>query len=289
MPSSHLSSASILLNCPDQKGLISSIVDFFSERNISLKRSEVYNIHDRIFLRCEWMLNACWEDEQEFENEFTPLVDKLRAAYSVRFLNRPQSVGLFVSSQEHVLIEILAKADSDFYPPMEIVFIVGDDEKLQQIADRHAVPFFYISTHSSNNQETLQYERRQLEIVRRYKPDYLGFAKYARVLSANFLQKIHCPVLGIENLFNAKSVDELYDQAFVRGAKLVGATCHFITADLGQGSIIEQDVRRVSTAATLPEIVQLSYDVERSVFATGLQKVLWHKVITYNNRTIVFG
>lgn len=269
--------------------MISAIADFFSDRNISLNRSEVYNIHDRIFLRCEWILNDCWEDEQDFENEFTSVADRLAATYSVRFLNRSQSVGLFVSSEEHVLIEILAKADSDFYPPMEIVFIVGDDEKLQQIADRHAVPFFHISTQSSKNRETLQYERRQLEIVRRYKPGYLGFAKYTRVLSANFLQKIHCPVLGIENLFNAKSVDESYDQAYERGAKLVGATCHFITADLGRGSIIEQDVRRISTAATLPEIVQLSYDVERSVFATGLQKVLWHKVITHNNRTIVFG
>ena len=289
MLSSHPSSASILLSCPDQRGLISSIADFFSDRKISLKRCEVYNVDDQIFLRCEWVQNSNWENEQDFAGEFTPLAEKLAAWYSVRFLNQSQSVGLIVSSQEQVLAEILAKSTTDFFPPMEIVFIIGDDENLQQIADRHAVPFFFIPAPSCSNQETLQHERQQLEIIRRYQPSCVGLAKYAKVLSANFLQKADCPVLTVEHLFTNTSGAEPYDQAYKNGAKLVGATCNFATAEPGLGSIIEQDVRRIPTAATLPEIVQLSYAVEQSVFATGLQKVLWHKVITHHNRTIVFA
>ena len=289
MHSSYSLSASILLCCSDQNRLISSIADFFSDREITPRRSEVYSIHDKIFLRCEWTLNDCWESEQDFELAFKPLADKLAAWFSVRFLNHSQPVGLFVSSQDHVLGEILAKSNTEFFPPVEIVFIGGDDENVQQIADRHAVPFFFIPARSSSNEETLRVERQQLEIVRRYKPSYLGLAKYAKVLSANFLQKIDCPVLAVEPLFANTAGDDLYDQAHRRGAKLVGAACNFVSNQPGQGSIIEQDVQRVPTAATLPEIIQLGYAVERSVFATGLQKVLWHKVITHNNRTIVFG
>ena len=277
--------ASLLFCCPDQVGIIASLANFFAQRDLNISRYAEYTDDGQFFSRFEWQLSQRWENEDSFSTEFSQLAEEYSASFDVRFMNRRQSIGLFVSKQAHALIEILNKAETNYFPSLEIQFIVGNDASMQRIADRYAIPFFFISTEG----DTLAYERKQLDIIHRYKPDYVGLARYMKVLSANFIEKAGCSIVNIHHSFLPSFVGaKPYQMAYERGVKLIGATSHFVTADLDQGPIIEQDVARVVAGASVQDMIKMGRDIEQKVFARAMLKILQHKAIVYKNRTIIF-
>ncbi len=278
--------ASLLLSCPDQVGIIAALANFFAERDLNISRYAEYTDDGQFFSRLEWPMNDRWDDEAAFAEEFSGLADTYNATFEARFMNRCQSVGLFVSKQPHALIEMLNKYEANYFPNIEISFIVGNDESMQKLADRHGLPFFYIAT----DVDTLEYEKKQLEIIHRYKPDYVGLARYMKILSANFIDNAGCPIINIHHSFLPSFVGaKPYQMAYDRGVKLIGATSHFVTADLDQGPIIEQDVARVAPGASVQDMIKMGRDIEQKVFARAMLKVLEHKAIVFRNRTIIFN
>ncbi|MBT8114809.1 MAG: formyltetrahydrofolate deformylase [Arenicella sp.] len=277
--------AALVFSCVDQVGIIARLTSFFAERDLNISRYEEFTDDGYFFSRLEWSLNELWEDEQAFSNEFQQLADSYNADFDIRFFNRPASVGLFVSTQPHALIGILNKYEADYFPHMEVSFIVADDKAMHAIADRHGIPFFYVSTEV----EALDYEHQQLEIVHRYNPDILGLARYGKVVSTNFLQQVSCPIVNIHDSFPAScNGAEPYQMAYDSGIKLIGATARLVTPELDHGPIIEQEVKRVPTAVSLPELIKLGCDIEQKVFARAMLKMLDQKIIVHGNRTIVF-
>jgi len=278
--------ASLLLSCTDQVGIIASLANFFAERDLNISRYAEYTDEGQFFSRLEWPINDRWDDEAAFGEEFLALANQYEATFEARFMNRSQSIGLFVSKQPHALIEMLNKYEANYFPNIEISFIVGNDESVQRLADRHGLPFFYIPT----DVETLEYEKKQLEIIHRYKPDYVGLARYMKILSANFIELAGCPIINIHHSFLPSFVGaKPYQMAYDRGVKLIGATSHFVTADLDQGPIIEQDVARVAPGASVKDMIKMGRDIEQKVFVRAMLKVLEHKAIVYKNRTIIFN
>ncbi|MGK0375954.1 MAG: formyltetrahydrofolate deformylase [Arenicella sp.] len=277
--------ASLLLCCADQVGIIASLANFFAERGLNISRYAEYTDDGQFFSRFEWALNDRWEDEAAFASEFMQLANRYQATFDVRFMTRRQSIGLFVSKQAHALIEMLNKVEAKYFPNVDIRFIVGNDQSMRAIADRHGVPFFFIATQG----DTHEYENKQLDIIHRYKPDYVGLARYMKVLSADFINKAGCPIVNIHHSFLPAFVGaKPYQLAYDRGVKLIGATSHFVTAELDQGPIIEQDVARVLAGASVQDMIKMGRDIEQKVFARAMLKVLEHKAIIYNNRTIIF-
>lgn len=278
--------ASMLFSCPDQVGIIAELANFFSTRGLNISRYAEYTDGGLFFSRLEWLLGSRWEAEKDFAEEFEPLASQYKATFDVRFMHRTQSIGLFVSKQSHALIEILNKFEANYFPKMEISFIVGNHEPMQKIADRHGVPFFFIET---DGVDVSDYERHQLNIIQRYKPDYIGLARYMKVLSASFIEQVACPIINIHHSFLPSFVGaKPYQMAYERGVKLIGATSHFVTPELDQGPIIEQDVQRVKAGDSAQEMIKMGRDIEQRVFAQAMLKVLEHKVMVYQNRTIVF-
>jgi len=278
--------ASLLFTSSDEVGIIASLANFFSERDLNISHYAEYTDDGQFFSRLEWTLNERWKDEAAFSEEFTAVASVYDATFDVRFMDRVQSVGLFVSKQPHALIEVLNKYEANYFPRIEINFIVGNDESMQQIADRHGIPFFYIPTDC----DITEYEEKQLDIIQRYKPDYVGLARYMKVLSANFIEAAGCPIINIHHSFLPSFVGaKPYKMAYDRGVKLIGATSHFVTADLDQGPIIEQDVGRVLPGASVQDMIKMGRDIEQKVFANAMLKVLEHKAIIYKNRTIIFN
>jgi len=275
--------ASLLFSCADQVGIIASLANFFSERDLNILRYAEYADDGQFFSRLEWVLNERWEDEDDFDAEFEVMAKRYNANFEARFMNRTQSLGLFVSKQSHVLIEILNKHEARFFPNMEVSFIVGNDESIQKVADRHGVPFFFVDTNVAG------YEQRQLSIISRYKPDYIGLARYMKILSSEFIDEAACPIINIHHSFLPSFVGaKPYQMAYERGVKLIGATSHFVTPELDQGPIIEQDVQRVKACASVQNMIEMGRDIERRVFAHAVLKVLEHKAIVHKNRTIIF-
>ena len=278
--------ASLLFSSPDEVGIIASLSNFFSERDLSISRYAEYTDDGQFFSRLEWTLNERWDDEKSFSTEFAEVADRYSANFDVRFMDRVQTVGLFVSKQAHALIEMLNKYEADYFPNMEINFIVGNDDSMRRIADRHGMPFFYIATDCSVE----EYEEKQLEIIRRYKPDYVGLARYMKVLSENFIASAGCPIINIHHSFLPSFVGaKPYQMAYEQGVKLIGATSHFVTPELDQGPIIEQNVGRVAPGASVHDMIKMGRDIEQQVFVQAMSKVLEHKAIIYKNRTIIFN
>ena len=287
---SSTDTASLLFSCRDGVGVIAALANFFTERELNISRYEEFTDDGQFFTRCEWQLNDRWAFEADFSKEFSSVAGAYDAWYEVKFMNRRQTLGLFVSKQPHALIEVLNKVEANFFPAVEVSFIVGNDESMRKIADRHGVPFFYIPTTISEQGDALEYEAQQLEIIHRYQPDFVGLARYMKVLSAHFIQQAGCPIINIHHSFLPSFVGGTpYTMAYERGVKLIGATSHFVTAELDQGPIIEQDVVRVKPGSSTKDMIRMGSDVEQSVFANALQKVLEHKAIVYKNRTIIFN
>lgn len=282
--------ASLLFSCKDGVGVIAALANFFTERDLNISRYEEFTDDGQFFSRCEWHLNDRWNSEVEFSEEFSSVADTFDAWHEVKFMNAKQTLGLFVSKQSHALIEVLNKVESNFFPALEVSFIVGNDESMGKVADRYGLPFFYIPTSNSKQGDALEYEAKQLEIIHRYQPNYVGLARYMKVLSANFIQHASCPIINILHSFLPSFVGATpYTMAYERGVKLIGATSHFVTAELDQGPIIEQDVVRVKPGSSIQDMIRMGGDIEKSVFVSALQKVLQHKTIVYKNRTIIFN
>jgi len=282
--------ASLLVCCADQIGTIASLATFFAERGLSISRYAEYTDSGQCYTRFEWSLNDLWEDEQAFAADFGRLASLYDASFDVRFTNSKQSVGLFVSTQAHGLIDMLNKVEANYFSNADIRFIVGDDPSMQKVADRHGVPFFYIATDTvAKENAPLEYEKKQLDIIHRYKPDYVGLVGYKKVLSVNFIDKAICPIIGVNHSFLPSLTGaKPFQMAHDRGVKLIGATSHFVTAEVGEGPIIEQDVARVPSAASVQEMIKVGRDIQQKVFASAMLKVLEHKTILHKNRTIIF-
>jgi formyltetrahydrofolate deformylase len=277
--------ASLLFSAADDLGIVASIAGFFAQRNLNISRFAEYTDAGHFFSRLEWSMDDRWDNEADFVADFNVVAEKYKATFSVRFMGRKQTLGIFASSQSHTLIDILTRVETNYFPDLEISFIIGNLEPMRKIADHHGVPFFY----SDTTADALQYEKKQFEIIQRYTPDYIGLAGYRKVLSANFVAKISCPVINIKHSFlpSIKGADP-FELAYERGVKLIGATSQYVTAELDHGPIIEQDVRRVSPGASAQDMIKIGHEIEHKVFARALLKALEHKIIIYKNRSIVF-
>lgn len=279
--------ASLLFSCPDRVGIIAALANYFSEKGLSICRYEEYADAGRFFSRLEWQLNDRWQTEKAFNEEFTSFANEFDAKFEVRFFSRTQTLGLLASKQPHALIEIINKQEAGYFPNTSIAFILSNDESMAKIAKRHEIPFHFVAT---KDRETSDYEAEQLAIIQKYKPDYLGLARYMKVLSASFLQHSTCPIINIHHSFLPSFVGARpYQMAYDRGVKLIGATSHFVTEDLDQGPIIEQDVQRVTTGASVQDMIKMGRDIEKRVFAQALSKALENKAIVHKNRTIIFN
>lgn len=276
-------SASLQFSCLDKIGLFAALANHFVERNVKISQHEEIISGEQFFSRIEWVLDDRWENEDQFSAEFDDLAKKYTATFNVQFNTNARTIGLLVSSHTRSLSELLNKFEDSFYNNDEISFIIGNDDSIRKIADRHAIPFFYIPS----TLDPLKYEEKQLEIIKRYKPNYLGLSSDAATLSANFLQNVSCPIIGVRNSY--LSVSQVPKTAFDRGVKLIGATAYFVTPELGNEPIIEQDTARIGSGVSLQEFINTGHIVEQRVFAQALSDVLQHKVMVYQNQTFVFN
>lgn len=258
---------------------------FFAQRELNILNQRVLVDDQHVFVRCEWELDQSWSEEAEFIEQFASTLNIAEAKISVRFGNHSQTIGLFVSQQSHALIEVLNQLQAREFSDLECQFIVANAEAVRGIADSYGVPFFFID----DGIEALALEKRQLEIVHRYKPNYLGLAQYNRTLSADFINKAGCEIIDVRHELQVSSTSaDPYREAYRRGIKMVGATSRFVSGQLHKGPIITQDAIRLAPGSSAQEIGQLSRAIESQVFLQAISKAVEHKVMVHDNRTIVF-
>ena len=197
---------------------------------------------------------------------------------------RPKRVAIMASREDHCLLDLLwrnRRGELD----MSVVMVIANHPDLADQVRPFGVPFLHVPATKDIRDEA---EQRQLDLLRG-NVDLVVLARYMQILTGRFLTEVGCPLINIHHSFLPAFIGAApYRRAKERGVKLVGATAHYVTEDLDEGPIIEQDVVRVDHRHSVEDLVRLGADVERAVLSRA---VLWHcedRVIRYGNQTIVF-
>jgi len=278
----------LLLRCDDRPGLVAAVSGFLAEAGaniISLDQHSTEPTGGTFMQRTIFHLPGLTAVRDALEREFA---EKVAARFGMEFwlteAAKPKRVAIMASKQDHCLLDLLwrnRRGELD----MNVVMVISNHPDLADQVRPFSVPFIHIPASKENRAEA---EQRQLELLRG-NVDLVVLARYMQILTPHFLAEIGCPIINIHHSFLPAFIGAApYRRAKERGVKLVGATAHYVTEDLDEGPIIEQDVVRVDHRQSVEDLARLGADVERLVLSRA---VLWHcedRIIRHGNQTVVF-
>ena len=272
----------LLTDCPDAKGLIAKITNICYKHQLNIIKNDEFVDHDqgRFFMRTE--LEGRFNDATLMED----LDDALPTGSSRRLVpSGRKRLVILVTKEAHCLGDILMKSYSGALD-VEIAAVVGNYDVLADLTEKFGIPFHTVSHEGLTREE---HEAKVQAVVDQYEPDYLVLAKYMRVLTPAFVRSYPYRIINIHHSFLPAFIGARpYRQAFDRGVKLIGATAHFVTDDLDEGPIVEQDVIHVDHTFSADDMAKAGRDVEKSVLSRALELVLNERVFVYGNKTVVF-
>ncbi|MFS4456177.1 formyltetrahydrofolate deformylase [Maribacter sp. 2304DJ31-5] len=279
----------ILINCPDQPGIISSVTSFIhsANGNIVYLDQHVDKSADVFFMRLESEFNSEMFDPGVFKQRFQKeLAMSYNMKWSLYIDNIRPKMALFVSKYNHCLYDILSR----FYSGelhVEIPFILSNHPDLRYIAEQFDIPFYHIPFTKEIKEEA---EQRQLELLESHKVDFIVLARYMQIVGERLINNFTNKIINIHHSFlPAFAGAKPYHAAFDRGVKIIGATSHYVTEELDAGPIIEQDVTTVSHNHAISDFINKGRDLEKIVLSRAVKLHLHRKTMVYNNKTIIFS
>lgn len=272
----------LLTDCPDAKGLIAKITNICYKHQLNIIKNDEYVDREqgRFFMRTA--LEGNFNDATLLEDldMALPKGAERRLVASGR-----KRLVLMVTREPHCLGDILMKCYSGALD-VEIAAVIGNHPDLGGLVEKFDIPFHCLS---AEGLEREQHEEQVMQLVDSYEPDYLVLAKYMRVLTPGFVAHYRGRIINIHHSFLPAFIGaKPYQQAYSRGVKIIGATAHFVTDDLDEGPIIEQDVIHVDHAYSAESMADAGRDVEKLVLTRALQLVLQERVFIHGNKTVVF-
>ncbi|QZA82603.1 formyltetrahydrofolate deformylase [Deefgea piscis] len=279
--------ATLLISCPDRKGLSAAIANFLYTYNANIVHSDQHQDNtDGLFLmRIEWDLADFTLDMKAFAAAFQPIADRFQMTWKVSLSNRPQKVAIFVSKYDHCLVDLLHRHKSGEFN-CEIPLIISNHEDCRALADFYGIEYHVIAVGKDNKAAA---EAAQTALLHEKEIDLIVLARYMQVLSHEFTAQFPQRIINIHHSFlPAFDGAKPYHRAFARGVKLIGATSHYVTEVLDDGPIIEQDVNRISHRDDVEALIQQGRDLERVVLSRAVRWHLQHRVLVYSNKTVIF-
>lgn len=272
----------LLTDCPDAKGLIARITNICYKHQLNITKNDEFVDREqgRFFMRTA--LEGIFNDATLLEDLDMTLPEgaERRLVASGR-----KRLVLMVTKEAHCLGDILMKCYSGALD-VEIAAVIGNHSNLQSLVEKFDIPFHWLPAEEFTR---AQHEEQVMQLVDSYQPDYLILAKYMRVLTPEFVAHYNRRIINIHHSFLPAFIGaKPYLQAFERGVKIIGATAHFVTDDLDEGPIIEQDVIHVDHGYSAEHMAAAGRDVEKQVLSRALQLVLEERVFIHGNRTVVF-
>ncbi|RNL60800.1 formyltetrahydrofolate deformylase [Nocardioides marmoriginsengisoli] len=277
----------ITLSCADRPGIVRAVVDFFFRNGCDIVESNQFGEPSSglFFMRVQMRTGDSTPALAELEAAFAPIAAEFAMDYEISDLGRPVRLLLMVSKFDHCLQDLLYRWSSGLLPA-EIPVIVSNHPDLEPLAARHGIEFRHIPVTKETKAAA---EAELLAIVEEHDVDLVVLARYMQILSEDLCKELDGRAINIHHSFlpSFKGANP-YRQAHERGVKLVGATAHYVTSDLDEGPIIEQNVARVDHQASVQDLVALGRDTESHTLARA---VLWHvqrRVLLNGHRTVVF-
>ena len=286
-----MNTAILLLHCPDKKGIITEITKFISDNNGNIVYLDQYtdNVDKHFFMRLEWELDGFQIPREKISEYFGTLYSKRYGIdYHVYFSDRKPRMAIFVSKMSHCLYDLLARYKAGEMD-VEIPCIVSNHEDLRYVADQFQIPY-YVWGIAPDHSNQAQVEAAQMALMEELKIDFIVLARYMQIIGDKFIAAYPHNIINIHHSFLPAFVGaKPYHQAYERGVKIVGATSHYVTAELDAGPIIEQDVVRISHKDTPESLALKGKDLEKIVLSRAVKKHLERKILTFKNKTIIFG
>ncbi len=279
-------SAILLLSCPDRKGIVAEVSHFVYANNGNILHSDQHTDTDAgvHFMRVEWDLADFEFSTDRIADAFSPLAEKFQMDWELHFSNQTPRMAIFVSRINHCLYDLLWRVWSGEFKA-EIPVIISNHPDLAPIAEFFGIDFRVFPINADNKQKV---EQEQLQLLQSLDIDLIALARYMQILSPQFIQQYRNRIVNIHHSFlPAFAGPRPYEQAFKRGVKIIGATSHYATEDLDQGPIIEQDVERVTHRDNVESLIRKGKNLEKKVFAQAIKLHLEHKIIVFNNKTMI--
>jgi formyltetrahydrofolate deformylase len=279
--------AILILSCPDRIGLVSRLSHFIFERggNIVDLDEHVDTEAKTFFIRLAWDMTNFSIEPEDLNDAFAPLGKEFKARWDIRLQTRKPRVAVFVSKYDHCLQEILWRHKMEEFN-IDIPLIISNHQDLKNLADHYNIPYhvFPISKETKAEQE-----KKQLNLLKENSIDTIVLARYMQILSPDFVDIYPNQIINIHHSFLPAFIGgNPYRQAYERGVKIIGATSHYVTQDLDEGPIIEQDIIRISHKDTLKDLIRKGRDLERLVLARAIHYHTEHRVLVYGKKTIIF-
>ena len=278
--------AVLSVTCPSIRGVTADIVSYLASKGCNIRDSAQFDDEstDRYFMRITFRSEE-GRSLAELEKEFEPVASKY--SMQCRFFEEQSRlrVVLMVSRFGHCLNDLLFRWKIGALP-IDIVGVISNHTDFQALVESHAIPYHHIPVTKENKPDA---EAAQMRVVRDTQAELIVLARYMQVLSDEMCQQMSCRIINIHHSFLPSfKGGNPYHQAFRRGVKLIGATSHYVTADLDEGPIIEQDTVRITHAQSAADYVALGRDVENVVLARAIHAHVHGRVFINGDKTIVF-
>jgi formyltetrahydrofolate deformylase len=279
--------ARLLVSCPDGPGIVAALSRFLFEQGANIVSSDQHSTDPErgsFFMRCAFYLPEIDQDRAAFEAAFGALAQRFEMQWRIAYARDRRRVALMASREDHCLLDLLwrnRRGELD----MDVICVISNHELLRPEVEALGVSFLHIPVSRDTKPQA---EQRALDELAG-RAELIVLARYMQILTGDFLARVGCPVINIHHSFlPAFAGAEPYRHAYERGVKLIGATAHYITEELDEGPIIEQDVQRVGHRYTVADLERVGRDLERMVLARAVRSELDDRVLVHEGRTIVF-
>ncbi|MCC2617418.1 formyltetrahydrofolate deformylase [Aestuariibacter halophilus] len=278
----------LIIDCPDQIGLVAAVSEFLAQQQATILEANHHSDRQlgRFFMRHEIMADTVNLDKQALEQAFAPIAERFNMRWRITDSLQKQRVALLASHESHCLNDLLHRWHSGELA-CDIPCIIANHPQMKQFADWYKVPFHWVDF---KNQDKTAAFKEIATLLEAYNIDLTVLARFMQILPDTLCEQLAGRAINIHHSFLPSFAGaKPYQQAYERGVKLIGATCHYVTQDLDEGPIIEQEVIRISHSDTAADMVRKGKNCETTALAAGVRYHLEDRVIIHQNKTVVFA
>ena len=279
--------ATLLITCPDSKGIVAAIADFLYQHNANILHADQHqDAENNLFLmRVEWDLAGFSLDPAHFDQHFSGIASRFNMEWQLKLSQKPLRVAIMVSQYDHCLADLLHRHKNGELV-CEIPLIISNHRDTEALAKFYGVDFHHIAVNKENK---VAAEAQQFALFEKYAIDLIVLARYMQILSPDFVARYPKQIINIHHSFLPAFIGARpYHRAFERGVKLIGATSHYVTEVLDEGPIIEQDIDRISHRDQVEDLIQKGRDLERVVLSKAVRWHIESRILLYANKTVIF-
>lgn len=279
----------LLVSCPDQPGIVAAVSAFLFDNGANIIESHQYTTdpeNGRFFLRILFEMNPEKDEITALHQKFKPIAEKFQMNWSITLASRLKKMAIFVSKELHCLHELIWEWQNGNLMA-DIALVISNHEEAREIVESLHIPFYSMKASKEIRREV---EAKQFELLEKYQIELIVLARYMQILTPAFVSRYPNRIINIHHSFLPAFIGaNPYQKAYDRGVKLIGATSHYVTNDLDEGPIIEQDIERVDHRDDAAALKNIGRTIERSVLARAVKWHIEDRILVHENKTIVFN